>query len=33
MKVATMMPDKNDIASSTTFIDISDGKEGSGLKD
>jgi len=33
MKVANMVPDKNDIASSTTFIDISDGKEGSGLKD
>jgi len=31
MKVANMVPDKNDIASSTTFIDISDGKEGSGL--
>jgi hypothetical protein len=33
MKVANMVPDKDDIASSTTFIDISDGKEGSGLKD
>ncbi len=31
MKVADMVPDKDDIASSTTFIDISDGKEGSGL--
>ena len=31
MKVSTMAPDKNDIAKSTTFIDISDGKEGSGL--
>jgi hypothetical protein len=31
MKVANMVPDKEDIASSTTFIDISDGKEGSGL--
>lgn len=31
MKVANMVPDKNDIASSTTFIDIDDGKEGSGL--
>ena len=31
MKVANMVPDKDDIASSTTFIDISDGKEGSGL--
>ncbi|MCE0483080.1 MAG: outer membrane lipoprotein-sorting protein [Methylacidiphilales bacterium] len=31
MKVATMAPDKDDIASSTTFIDIDDGKEGSGL--
>ena len=32
MKVANMAPDKNDIAESTTYIDISDGKEGSGLK-
>lgn len=32
MKVATMAPDRNDIAISTTFIDISDGHEGSGLK-
>ncbi len=35
MKVANMMPDRNDIASSTTFIDI-DGDtshEGSGLKE
>ena len=31
MKVANMAPDKNDIALSTTYIDISDGKEGSGL--
>jgi len=31
MKVAQMVPDKDDIASSTTFIDIDDGKEGSGL--
>ena len=32
MKVATMMPDRNDIASSTTFVDIKDGHEGSGLQ-
>jgi outer membrane lipoprotein-sorting protein len=31
MKVADMAPDKNDIALSTTYIDIQDGKEGSGL--
>ena len=31
MKVSTMLPDRNDMASSTTYIDISDGKEGSGL--
>jgi hypothetical protein len=31
MKVATMAPDKNDIAKSTTLIQIDDGKEGSGL--
>jgi outer membrane lipoprotein-sorting protein len=32
MKVANMAPDKNDIANSTTYIDIQDnGKEGSGL--
>jgi hypothetical protein len=31
MKVATMAPDKNDIALSTTYIDIADGHEGSGL--
>ena len=31
MKVANMAPDKNDIASSTTFIDIDGGTEGSGL--
>jgi hypothetical protein len=33
MKVAKMIPDRDDIASSTTFIDIKDGKEGSGLTD
>jgi len=31
MKVSTMAPDKDDIAKSTTFIDIADGQEGSGL--
>jgi hypothetical protein len=31
MKVATMAPDKDDIAKSTTYIDIKDGKDGSGL--
>ncbi len=31
MKVAAMAPDKDDIALSTTYIDIQDGKEGSGL--
>ncbi|MEJ0000331.1 MAG: outer membrane lipoprotein-sorting protein [Verrucomicrobiota bacterium] len=31
MKVANMAPDKEDIALSTTYIDIADGKEGSGL--
>ena len=31
MKVSHMDPQRNDIAQSTTFIDISDGKEGSGL--
>jgi len=31
MKVANMEPDKDDIAKSTTLIQISDGKEGSGL--
>jgi outer membrane lipoprotein-sorting protein len=31
MKVSNMEPDKDDIAKSTTFIDIQDGKEGSGL--
>jgi Outer membrane lipoprotein-sorting protein len=31
MKVANMAPDKDDIAKSTTYIDIQDGKEGSGL--
>jgi hypothetical protein len=33
MKVATMDPERNDIAKSTTFVDVSDGKEGSGLTD
>jgi len=31
MKVADMAPDKDDIAVSTTYIDIQDGTEGSGL--
>jgi len=31
MKVANMAPDKDDIARSTTLIQIDDGKEGSGL--
>lgn len=31
MRISTMAPDKNDIATSTTLIDIQDGKEGSGL--
>jgi hypothetical protein len=31
MKVSYMEPDKDDIASSTTYIDIDEGKEGSGL--
>jgi outer membrane lipoprotein-sorting protein len=31
MKISHMDPQRNDIAQSTTFIDISDGKEGSGL--
>ena len=31
MKVANMEPDKDDIAKSTTLIQIQDGKEGSGL--
>ena len=31
MKISTMAPDKNDIAKSTTYIDISDGNVGSGL--
>ncbi len=31
MKVANMAPDKNDIAKSTTYIDIDGGTEGSGL--
>ena len=33
MKVSHMDPQRNDIAQSTTFIDITDGKEGSGLTD
>ncbi len=33
MKISYMEPDKDDIASSTTYIDIDDGKEGSGLTD
>ncbi len=33
MKVSYMAPDKDDIATSTTYIDIDDGKEGSGLTD
>jgi outer membrane lipoprotein-sorting protein len=33
MKISTMEPDKDDIASSTTYIDIDEGKEGSGLTD
>jgi hypothetical protein len=31
MKVANMDPTRDDIPLSTTFIDIDDGKEGSGL--
>jgi hypothetical protein len=31
MKVAAMDPERNDIAKSTTYVDISGGKEGSGL--
>jgi outer membrane lipoprotein-sorting protein len=31
MKISTMEPDKNDIARSTTYIDVDSGKEGSGL--
>jgi hypothetical protein len=31
MKIANMEPDKDDIAKSTTYIEINDGKEGSGL--
>jgi hypothetical protein len=31
MKVANMEPDKDDIAKSTTYIDIDGGTEGSGL--
>ena len=31
MKVGNMIPDRNDMASSTTFIDIDHGTEGSGL--
>jgi hypothetical protein len=33
MKISTMAPDRNDIAQSSTYIDIDDGKEGSGLND
>lgn len=33
MKISTMAADKEDIAKSTTYIDIADGKEGSGLSD
>ncbi len=33
MKISDMAPDKDDIATSTTYIDIADGKEGSGLSD
>jgi hypothetical protein len=33
MKVSYMAPDKDDIATSSTYIDIDDGKEGSGLTD
>jgi hypothetical protein len=32
MKISTMAADKDDIAKSTTFIDISDGNVGSGIK-
>lgn len=32
MKISTMAVDKNDIAKSTTYIDIDDGKVGSGIK-
>ena len=32
MKIANMVPDKNDIAASTTLVDIQDGKEGSDIK-
>ena len=33
MKVSHMDPDRNDMALSTTFIDVESGKEGSGLSD
>jgi len=33
MKISTMAADKDDIAKSTTFIDISDGNVGSGIKE
>ena len=33
MKISHMAPDKDDIATSTTYIDIDEGKEGSGLTD
>jgi hypothetical protein len=33
MKVSHMDPDRNDIAQSTTFIDVDSGNEGSGLTD
>jgi len=33
MKISYMEPDKDDIASSTTYIDIDNGTEGSGLTD
>ena len=32
MKIANMVADKNDIAASTTLVDIQDGKEGSDIK-
>ena len=33
MKISSMAPDKDDIATSSTYIDIDEGKEGSGLTD
>jgi outer membrane lipoprotein-sorting protein len=33
MKISSMAPDKDDIATSSTYIDIDEGKEGSGLSD